>query len=170
MPNLRGIYVLRENLVALMRSRGMTQDELATAVGRKKSWLNKFLKGSRQIQLVDIDRMADYLGVSTYQLFQPGLSRMAERRVGERRTGADRRVALSLRTAELPPSAAVSNSHHVGVSGHNGRAVSAADNVPEKARELFDAAVRIIADDETAQRPSEAAQARARRAGKTRRR
>lgn len=137
MPNLRGIYVLRENLIALMRKRGMTQDELARAVGRKKSWLNKFLKGSRQIQLVDIDSMADYLGVSTYQLFQPGITRTAERRVGERRTGKDRRLALEFRSSgdnDFPRAD--------GDPGHNGRSVSAAGELTPATKSLIEAAVR----------------------------
>lgn len=152
MPNLRGIYVLRENLVALMRTRGMTQDELARAVGRKKSWLNKFLKGSRQIQIVDIDRMADYLGVSTYQLFQPGVSRFAERRVGERRTGQDRRLPLQLRSSDTISSTRTSDPDVVsGVPGRDGRAVSNAGELTAEAKAFLQAAARELT------RPAESA-------------
>lgn len=99
---LKGLYVIRQNIEELLRQKSLTQTDLAEWVGKKKSWINKFLGGTRQLQLKDLDRIADILGVATYQLFQPGISRTTERRVFERRKRTDRRISQRVpREADL---------------------------------------------------------------------
>jgi transcriptional regulator with XRE-family HTH domain len=92
LQQLRALVLLRQNIEAMLFARKESQAALATALGHSRAWINKFLNGERQLQLKDLDRIADFFGVPTYQLFQPGMSRLNERRVVERRSGRDRRV------------------------------------------------------------------------------
>lgn len=90
---LKAAEQLRRNLEYLLMARKETQVALAFATGIDKSTINKFLKGTRELQLADLDKVADYFGVETHQLFQPGISRFGERRSGiDRRAGKDRRI------------------------------------------------------------------------------
>jgi hypothetical protein len=51
-----------------------------------------------------LDAFADYFGIETYQLFQPGISQLTERRSGgDRRATADRRVNATLRGLPSTP-------------------------------------------------------------------
>ena len=94
------LYLLRRNIAELLRTRKESQHSLAFSLGHDKSWLNKFLNGEREIQLRDLDKVADFFGLSPYQLFQPGITAFTERRLGtERRTGRDRRVGHAARQA-----------------------------------------------------------------------
>jgi len=100
---LKAINQLRENVKALLRVRKEDQKTLAFALGRHPTTINKFLKGTREIQLQDLDRMADFFGLATYQLFQPGISLLTERRQGsDRRTGRERRVGHRFRALGGP--------------------------------------------------------------------
>lgn len=84
---------LRQNIAALLRERKEDQKTLAFTMGRHPTTINKFLKGSRELQLADLDKIAQFFGLATYQLFQPGISSVTERRQGrDRRSGRDRRV------------------------------------------------------------------------------
>lgn len=104
--DLRILYILRENLRALLDKRGETQTALAKACGHEKAWISKFLADrnyidGREVSLVDLDKIAEFLGVSTFQLFQPGVSRTTERRTGtDRRTFVERRIGSAGRQAE----------------------------------------------------------------------
>jgi transcriptional regulator with XRE-family HTH domain len=94
MSDLRALYVLRTNISGLLYHRKQTQADLASWLGKGRSWINKFLNGTREIQLKDLDRIADFFGLCAYQLFQPGVAPGSERRSGhERRGGHDRRVS-----------------------------------------------------------------------------
>lgn len=94
MSDLRALYILRTNISGLLHQRKQSQTDLASWLGHKRSWMNKFLNGTREIQLKDLDRIADFFGLATYQLFQPGVAPGSERRSGgERRSGHDRRVS-----------------------------------------------------------------------------
>ncbi len=94
MSDLRALHLIRTNISALLYARKQSQVDLASWMRRDKSWLNKFLNGTREVQLKDLDRIADFFGLATYQLFQPGVSPATERRSGrERRSGHDRRVS-----------------------------------------------------------------------------
>lgn len=95
---LRATQIMRENISALLSARKQSQSDLASWLRKDKSWINKFLNGHRQIQLKDLDRIADFFGLATFQLFQPGISPLTERRrSGDRRSGHDRRVGHSYR-------------------------------------------------------------------------
>ena len=91
----RATSTLRRNIEALLRARGQTQHDLAMWCRRTDSWLSKILddQGNRGLPLKYLDRIADFFGIATYQLFQPGISPLLERRKGDRRRGLDRRVA-----------------------------------------------------------------------------
>jgi transcriptional regulator with XRE-family HTH domain len=97
---LTAINLLRRNISDLLLRRKESQTSLAFALGRGKSWINKFLNGQREIQLKDLDRIADFFGIATYQLFQPGISHLTERRSGiERRSNRDRRISNATKLA-----------------------------------------------------------------------
>lgn len=84
---------MRANVLALLAARKESQADLASWLKHDRSWINKFLNGERQVQLKDLDRIADFFGIATYQLFQPGISPLSERRVQERRKRPDRRLS-----------------------------------------------------------------------------
>jgi hypothetical protein len=90
-PN--ALYLLRRNITDLLLTRKESQHSLAFSIGHHKTWLNKFLNGDREIQFKDLDGIANFFGLQAYQLFQPGISQLTERRKGkDRRTGRDRRI------------------------------------------------------------------------------
>lgn len=98
MSYLRALNILRENIQGLLVARRANQSDLAMWLQKDKSWINKFLNDHRGIQLKDLDRIADFFGVATYQLFQPGCTARTERRSGkDRRLGKERRVGHSHR-------------------------------------------------------------------------
>ena len=92
---MRSALVLRRNLEALLRARQQTQHDLAQWCRRSDAWLSKILdeNAKRGLPLKYLDRIAEFFGIAAYQLFQPGISPLLERRKGERRMGLDRRVA-----------------------------------------------------------------------------
>ena len=87
----RALPQIRANVAHLLKVRGLDQKALAFAVHKHPTTINKFLKGTREVQLADLDAIAGLLGVDVYQLFQPGLSRETERRQRDRRVGVERR-------------------------------------------------------------------------------
>lgn len=98
MSDLRALFLIRTNISGLLHARKQSQADLASWLGKGRSWMNKFLNGTREIQLKDLDRIADFFGLATYQLFQPGVVPGSERRSGrERRSGHDRRVSNAQR-------------------------------------------------------------------------
>lgn len=76
---------------ALLVARNENAASLATWCNHDKSWASKVLAGDREPQLKDLDRIADFFGIDTYMLFQPGIEPLLERRRGDRRKGIDRR-------------------------------------------------------------------------------
>ena len=96
----KALQMLKRNTQALLHERKEDQVSLAEWCGHSKSWINKFLnEDDAEIQLKDLDRMADFFGVSPYQLFQPGISRVTERRKTDRRSGKERRIGHEWRMA-----------------------------------------------------------------------
>lgn len=92
--------LLKHNIDALLRGRHQTRHDLAQWCRRSDPWLSKILSESpgnnqsRSVPLKYLDRIADFFGIATYQLFQPGISGLTERRSGrDRRTGLDRRIS-----------------------------------------------------------------------------
>lgn len=112
---LRAVNQLRENVKELLRRRGHNQNQLAFALKRHPTTVNKFLMGTREVQLADLDGMADFFGIPVYQLFQPGISRLTERRVLSRRRDADRRIGHDQRKmAELASEMEAHHPHRKG--------------------------------------------------------
>src|SRR3989338_2840236 len=78
----------------MLKARGQTRHDLAMWCRRSDPWLSKlFTDENRNIPLKYLDRIADFFGIATYQLFQPGISPLTESRKGERRKVADRRIS-----------------------------------------------------------------------------
>lgn len=98
MTQLKATRLLSLNISALLRARGNKQKDLSEWCHHSEVWLSKFLKGDREMQLKDLDRVADFFGLATYQLFQPGIASSTERRSGsDRRTARERRIGQSKR-------------------------------------------------------------------------
>jgi transcriptional regulator with XRE-family HTH domain len=92
---MRTSLLLRRNLESLLKARGQTQRDLAQWCRRSDAWLSKILddNANRGLPLKYLDRIADFFGIAAYQLFQPGITPLLERRKGDRRGGLDRRLA-----------------------------------------------------------------------------
>lgn len=102
--DLKALYILRQNVRALLMARKESEAALATVLGFKhRSSLNKFLNNERSgFQMSRLDRLAAFFGLPIYQLFQPGISALTERRRhGERRTGRERRQGHAHRVLSL---------------------------------------------------------------------
>lgn len=84
-------YLLLQNIRALLEGRGFYQRDLAMWVGKHETWLSKILQEDRGIRMKDLDRIADFFGLSSYELLQPGIGPLTERRRGDRRSDRDRR-------------------------------------------------------------------------------
>lgn len=94
--HIRALVVLKRNLHSLLSARKESQTALARHVRHSKAWINKFLNDQTdtvEIQIKDVDRIASFFGIEPYQLFQPGISALTERRLSiDRRSGRERRV------------------------------------------------------------------------------
>jgi transcriptional regulator with XRE-family HTH domain len=91
---MKANLLLKQNIKALLRGRGQTQRDLAQWCRRSETWISHiFTSDTRGVPLKYLDRIADFFGIATYQLLQPGITPLTERRAHTRRTGADRRVA-----------------------------------------------------------------------------
>lgn len=98
-PHLKSLHILRMNIRSLLLKRRESEAALAEALGFKhRSSLNKFLNNDRAgFQMWRLDRLSDFFGLPVYQLFQPGISPLLERRIlADRRMGHDRRQANRL--------------------------------------------------------------------------
>lgn len=85
--------LLRAHIADLLMIRKEDQQALARYCGHERSWINKVINGHRELQIQDLDRIADFFGIATYQLFQPGISPISERRERkDRRQGQERRI------------------------------------------------------------------------------
>jgi len=101
-PDLKALHILRSNVRGLLLKRKESEALLATCLGFKhRSSLNKFLNSERAgFQMWRLDRLAAFFGLPVYQLFQPGITPLTERREGkDRRSGHDRRVGHAHRAA-----------------------------------------------------------------------
>ena len=94
---IRAVQLLRENIGALLAERRLKQKDLASWCGHSEAWISAFLREEREIPVKELDRIADFFALATYQLFQPGISRSTERRHAQRRVGRDRRVSQDRR-------------------------------------------------------------------------
>lgn len=93
-PPMKANALLKENIDALLRARGQSRKDLAQWCRRTESWISKIFRNpNKEFPMQYLDRAADFFGVQPYQLFQPGISTLTERRTGlERRTASDRRI------------------------------------------------------------------------------
>lgn len=98
---LKATVIMRENVKSLLLARKESQSDLAKWLRHTRSWINKFLNGERQMQMKDLDRVADFFGIATYQLFQPGISALTERRKRDRRSNRERRIGHTMRELEI---------------------------------------------------------------------
>lgn len=89
---MRATRLLAENIAALLRARGHKQGDLAVYCGHSDNWIHKVLAGKQNVSVDDFDKVADFFGIAAYQLLQPGISPLTERRKRERRSGRERRV------------------------------------------------------------------------------
>ena len=103
--------LLKQNIDTLLRARGQTRRELACwvrqSVNPKKvdPWISQiFTQPNREFQTKYLDRIAEFFGLAVYQLFQPGISSVTERRrVVDRRRGQDRRISARNHTLPVTP-------------------------------------------------------------------
>lgn len=89
---MKAAQLVAENIGSLLRARNQSQHDLALWCRHSDVWISNFLAGKRDIPLRELDRIADFFGVATYQMFQPGISPLTERRKAERRKGHERRI------------------------------------------------------------------------------
>jgi transcriptional regulator with XRE-family HTH domain len=99
MPHMRAARLLAENVSALLKKKGMKQTDLAQWCRHSDVWVSQFLRGERNWQLDDLDRVADFLGLDTHELFRPGIAAETDRRVAQRRVNPERRVGHAVRNA-----------------------------------------------------------------------
>lgn len=85
--------LMKHNVKTLLAGRRQTQRDLAMWCRRSDAWIGKILaEDRREFPMKYWDRIADFFGIAVYQLIQPGISALTERRRGERRIGRDRRM------------------------------------------------------------------------------
>lgn len=89
---MKTTLLLAKNVQALLHGRREPPIALAKWCGHSGAWLSAILAGKRQFRMPDLDRMADFFGVSSYQLLQPGISALTERRHVKDRRLRDRRI------------------------------------------------------------------------------
>jgi transcriptional regulator with XRE-family HTH domain len=108
MHGLKAHYLLKRNIDALLKARGQTRKDLAFYCRRTESWISKlFASDDKNVPLKYLDRIADFFGLATYQLFQPGITPLTERRTGrDRRGGVDRRLSRAVEFLDPTPSVA----------------------------------------------------------------
>jgi transcriptional regulator with XRE-family HTH domain len=93
------VHLIVENIRGLLEAQGKNQGALAFALGKDRSWVNKILNGRRGLDVSELNGIADFFHIETYQLLQPGITHRTERRSGtDRRSGRDRREADDIKT------------------------------------------------------------------------
>lgn len=100
MPHMKAARIVAENVSALLKRENYHQTDLAQHCKRSDPWVSQFLRGERTWQLDDLDKVADFFGMDTFELFRPGIAQRSERRGVQRRAGVDRRVRHDLRNAQ----------------------------------------------------------------------
>jgi hypothetical protein len=97
---MKASYLFKSNIEALLRARGHTKHDLAQWCRRTDAWLSKIMgKDDRNLPMKYLDRIADFFGLSAYQLFQPGITPYLDRRQRQRRSGTDRRLSVAMAAA-----------------------------------------------------------------------
>ncbi len=97
MRDVKAPLLLKHNIDTMLVARGQTRKDLAMWCRRSESWMSQiFTNEERGIPLKYLDRIADFFGIATYQLLQPGISPLTERRAKTRRSGRDRRISQAV--------------------------------------------------------------------------
>lgn len=99
MLQMKTARLLAENVSALLVKHGYKQTDLAQHCRRSDPWVSQFLRGERSWQLDDLDKVADFFGLNTFELFRPGIAQRTDRRIGQRRANSDRRIGHDVRMA-----------------------------------------------------------------------
>lgn len=96
--HLKANLLMKANIDALLTARGQTRRSLARWCRCSDAWIAKIMSDdSREFPMKYFDRIADFFGIATYQLLQPGISPLTERRNrSERRSGRDRRISQAV--------------------------------------------------------------------------
>jgi transcriptional regulator with XRE-family HTH domain len=100
---LRPDYLLAENIRSLLNGRGLTETSLAVWCGHRPAWISKILSNERGVKIADLGKIADFFGLTTSELFSPGISLLTERRKSQRRTCHERRSHEDRRRGERHP-------------------------------------------------------------------
>ncbi|HET7086953.1 MAG TPA: helix-turn-helix transcriptional regulator [Rhizomicrobium sp.] len=66
----RAYKVLQERLVAARQAAGLTQQELATRLGRPQSFVAKYEGGERRLDIVELLSITQLLGIDERRLFK----------------------------------------------------------------------------------------------------
>lgn len=101
---MKASVLLKHNIDTLLKARHQTRHDLAVWVRQSTDakkvdpWISQiFTRPDREFQMKYLDRIADFFGIAVYQLFQPGISPLTERRKGrDRRGGRDRRISANV--------------------------------------------------------------------------
>lgn len=89
---MKAQYIIVQNIRALLVARGAAAKDLAFFAGHQPAWLSKILSGERGIQCEDVDKIADFFGLTAADMFSYGIAPLLERRKAERRVNlGDRR-------------------------------------------------------------------------------
>lgn len=101
---IKANLLMKRNIDALLRGRGQTRRDLARWCRRSDAWIAKIMaEDQREFPMKYFDRISDFFGIATYQLLQPGVSHLTERRQAkDRRSGADRRIGAARRLEATP--------------------------------------------------------------------
>lgn len=99
--HIRVNLLIKQNIVELLGRRRFHQQDLAWACRRDLpkpkagQWLSKILTSPKHNLPIEYwDRVADFFGIATYQLLQPGIAGASERRRGgDRRVRPERRMS-----------------------------------------------------------------------------
>lgn len=100
--DMKANALMKANIDALLKARGQHRRELGrwclrTLDKRADTWIAKIMGTDREFPMKYFDRISDFFGIATYQLFQPGISPLTERRSrSERRSGQDRRLSAAV--------------------------------------------------------------------------
>lgn len=91
---MRAYALMKANVDAVLKARGIAREELSKLCHRDPSWASKILTNDKRwFPMPYWDRICSILGLEPYQLMQPGISAYTERRRHQRRSGRDRRIS-----------------------------------------------------------------------------
>lgn len=120
---MRAVQLLKHNIDTLLKARNQTRRDLAQWVRQSMDhrkidpWISHiFNTPDAEFQMKYLDRIADFFGVTVYQLFQPGISHLTERRKVDRRSGKDRRLSALNHQVRESVSSVVANLKPVDVA------------------------------------------------------